>query len=124
MSTFTIETMTNNQLNTKENRMNTSTTLSNGLKITSVLTEAGICEMIQDNEKKDLAIFILDDTDFDQEQGTESLIYHVFIAEDFMDGEDENYKSFSRVCYSLDTAWDHAQSLKKKFPKFEFVGQV
>jgi len=74
--------------------------------------------------KMDLAIFILDDTDFNEEQGIESLIYHVFIAEDFMDGADEDYKSYSMICYSLDSAYDYAESLAKKFPSIEFVGQV
>ena len=103
--------------------METSTTLSNGLKVISVLSEAGIREMIADNEKKELAIFILDDSEFDYDND-ESQVFHVFIAEDFMLGEDDAYKSYSRKCYNIDSAYDYAESLSKKFPSIEFVGQV
>ncbi len=103
--------------------MKNSITLSTGLKVISVLSEAGIKEMIADNEKKELAIFILDDSEFDCEND-ESQVWHVFISEDFMLGEDDDYKSYSRKLFNIDSAYRYAESLAKKFPDIEFVGQV
>ncbi len=104
--------------------MNTSTTLSTEMKIISLATTAGIREMIEDN-KQQPAIFIIDDTDFDEIQGTESLIYNVFIGgDDFMNGTLEGFESYDRKCYSFDSAIDYADLLNKKFPKFEYVGMI
>ena len=118
------------KLTTTHNRnkkMKQSITLSkihNGMKILSLATTAGIRELIEDN-KQQPAIFIIDDTDFDEMQGTESLIYNVFIGgDDFMNGTLEGFESYDRKCYSFDSAIDYADSLNKKFPKFEYVGMI
>ncbi len=73
---------------------------------------------------EDQAIFILDDTDFNEEQGIESLVWMVFIGDDFVNGTSEGFEQYDRKCYSQESAFDYADTLAKKFPSFEYVGMV
>jgi len=70
----------------------------------------------------DLAIFIIDDADFNELQGTESQVYYVFISDDFMNGDYEGFEKYSRKCFSVDAAVEYATKLSKMFPSFEYVG--
>lgn len=74
--------------------------------------------------ENDLAIFIINSTDFDQINGSEHLVYNVFIAEEYDLDPPKKYKQYSFKCFTLEGAFQYAEDLSKQFPKIEFVGLI
>jgi len=63
------------------------------------------------------AIFITEAPEFDEIQGLEYMTWLVWIGMDLDDDPDDYMR-----CFSLDAAWDEADSLRRKHPDYEFVG--
>jgi hypothetical protein len=66
------------------------------------------------------AIFISESPEFNPEEGTESMSYVVYVAQEF---DDEPLNGYTR-CWTLDEAFNIADEIKRKHPYYELVGLI
>ena len=68
------------------------------------------------------AIFIDESPEYNPEEGTESMSYVVYVAQEF-DEDPINEGGYIR-CWDLDEAYKIAGEIKRKHPYYEFVGLI